>query len=320
MKNQSIYLVLVFTIIASLAACAAPPTSTGPTAAPTAIHIPPGTIAFSMTNKPVGGDSYTSDTLNLILTDGSGLVQITKEDPLHYFEHPSWSPDGSKIAYTLGSNSCPGYTLWVANADGSSKEKIVDEDICSMWPSWSLDGKHIAFNSYGAEGAQIYIVNPDGTGLKKISDGKADVLPQWAPDGSILFIRNKEKYMDATGEIFSIQADGSGLKQLTDLGGLGGFGISPDGKKIAYYDPGHRQIFVYQLDGSEPPKSIFDVHFFTPAIQPSWSPDGKTIAIASFDYGTGGYGSNLYLVNAESGGFVEVPVENGVVDPAWKPE
>jgi TolB protein len=257
----------------------------------------------------------------LLNPDGTEIKEITKGFSDTWDEHPTWSPDGSKIAYHSGHGEYQSYSIWVVNADGSGKVKITEDPVHGLWPSWSLDGSQIAFNNVvnDAGKCEIYLVNPDGSGLKKVTSGPNDVLPKWAPDGSILFIRRVGTCEDSTGDIYSIQPDGSDLQQITSFGHVGGFGLSPDGKKIAYYDTKKAQIIVYQLDGSEPQKPIFVLTFRSYFVQPSWSPDGKTIAIAADAWGTY-QGSKLYLVNADGTGFTEMSLEKGVWDPAWKPE
>jgi Tol biopolymer transport system component len=68
---------------------------------------------------------------------------------------------------------------------------------------------------------EIYVVNSDGTGLKRLTkDPAIDGLPTWSPDGSyIAFLSNR----GGEWAIWAIRPDGSGLRRLFTLGG------SPDG-------------------------------------------------------------------------------------------
>ena len=95
----------------------------------------------------------------------------------------------------------------------------------------------VAFRSAGKQ-EDIYVVHPDGTGLRKVTDDPFDRFPQWTPDGSqISFYSNRTgKYED-----WSIHPDGSGLRQLTDVKEQSAAGLLwfSDGKRaVADFDKG----------------------------------------------------------------------------------
>jgi Tol biopolymer transport system component len=273
-------------------------------------------LAIVRGDQPAG-PSVTFDHIVLINSDGTEINEITTGVKSTYDESPTWSPDGKRIAYHRGHGTWVGISIWVVNSDGSGDTKIAN----GAWPSWSPDGTLIAFTNYESDyNCQIYLVNPDGNGLNNLTSGPHDVFPEWSPDGTIFFVRRMISCKNLTGDIFSIQADGSNLKQLTNYGHVGGFGISPDGKTIAYHDTANKQIMIYKLDSNGPPRSIFNLDFNVKFVRPSWSPDGVTIAIAATNWSI--YeGSKLYLVNADGSGFVEVPIAGGVGvwDPVWRP-
>jgi Tol biopolymer transport system component len=336
MKNRYVYPVFVVLIIVSLAACAvppaltmapmvpttqppAPPTQPSTDIPPTSIPIPPGTLAISMGNQTLGMN-VTQDNIFIIKTDGTVIQQITKGEESTYKEDPSWAPDGKNIVFDFVDSVNDDFNIWKTKDGDSGYSKITNKPTIGLFPAWSPDGNQIVFTNFNETNqCEISLVNPDGSGLKNVTSGPTDIFPIWTPDGKILFIRKGGICEDMTGDVFSIKPDGTELNQITKNGHVGGVGISPDGNTIAYYDTKKKQIYISPLDGSEPPKEIFSVPFSTNFIQPAWSPDGKTIAVAAKGWMIV-YGSPLYLVNADGSSIYKVPLDFGVLDPVWKPE
>src|SRR5215210_3639491 len=95
----------------------------------------------------VNSDIYT------MKADGSGQINLTNTGGT--YECPTWSPDGSRIAYGRGSR------VWIMNADGSNKTQITN-DVANC-PSWSPDGSKIAFHRSDGNRTDIYVMNVDGT-------------------------------------------------------------------------------------------------------------------------------------------------------------
>src|SRR5437868_2709615 len=91
------------------------------------------------------------------------------------------SPDGRTIAIDLLG------TLWTVPAQGGAAHPITDIFLDARQPSWSPDGRRVAFQAYRDSTWQIWIVNADGTELKPVTSGPFDDRePAWAPDGGRL--------------------------------------------------------------------------------------------------------------------------------------
>ena len=104
---------------------------------------------------------------------------------------PSWSPDGTRIAFT---NNTPDLIndIWVVNADGSGAVNLTPDPLPGVFfdrmPAWSPDGRRIAFSSNRSGTTRIWTMNADGSNptLLPTTDSTAQLEPLWSPDGTHL--------------------------------------------------------------------------------------------------------------------------------------
>jgi len=217
---------------------------------------------------------------------------------------PPPSAGVSEIAFA----NWPNGGIQVMSADGTGGRILTSVE--GDWsPAWSPDGTKLAFdrNRQDFLGGDIYVINADGSGLKRLTqDPSDDSDPTWSPDGSkIAFGRD--------GAIYVMNAsDGSGVRALT----RGGYDFhptwSPDGSRIAFASSrnGTNAIYVMASDGT-------DIRQITsgavPDYHPWWSPDGQRIAFQRDQSGVGA----IYLVNADGTGLTKLTLFGRT--PSWSP-
>lgn len=139
---------------------------------------PDGTkIAFSSDRaRDSGRDIY------LMNPDGSEVERLTYR-PNDKFR-PIWSPDGKKIVFESRSAENRSWNIYVMNADGTGIVQVthnLQSEECHC-PSWSPDGTKLAFASSHEGNSEIYTINIDGTGLKRLTNYPGrDYAPSWSP-------------------------------------------------------------------------------------------------------------------------------------------
>ena len=186
--------------------------------------------------SPDGGHLLYVSNGNLVRRDRAGGLRVLAWRSLESGDvwawTPEYSPDGSRIVYCLKQRDeeAPDYdqaSIVVASADGTNPRVIVDLPgiSCDHAPSWSPDGKWIAFDR-PVEGTEelrdrnhIYVVRSDGTGLLNITptDTLGSSAPVWVQDGRIMFQswRDCPARPVSCGDIYTMAADGSDVRRVT---------------------------------------------------------------------------------------------------------
>jgi TolB protein len=196
--------------------------------------------------------------------DGSGLRSLT---PRGFQGMPTYSPDGRRLAFdrTLPHEDA----IWTMKTDGTDLRQVThnkpsgkDECRCDGSPSYSPDGKRIAFiRTIDETKVALFTVKASGGALKQLTPWSRGVAAKidWSPDGSLIVFSSPQFNPGPKGvssNVYTIHPDGTGLTQLThDTGGKvhdGADSFSPDGKKIVYINnsTGAFQVYTMNLDGS----------------------------------------------------------------------
>lgn len=142
----------------------------------------------------VGGEQ-----LRICRLDGSEDKQIAQGSC------PDWSPDATKIAYSLWQGSGHSGEIWVYDLQSGVNEQLTAGG--DLWPEWSPDGTQIVYTGNEGGVPEIWVMDSDGSNPDLIAVNGTS--PSWSPDGSqIAFIRD--------GDIWIMNADGSSQVNITN--------------------------------------------------------------------------------------------------------
>lgn len=229
--------------------------------------------------------------------DGSGLERLT-DDPA-YDDQAAFSPDGRRVVF-VSTRAGGRANLWILDIATHQATGLTSGDGGDFRPSWSPDGKWIAFSSDRgsdlppAKGrwerlqlADVYLTRPDGSGLRRISEhGGFCGSPKWTPDSAsvVAYCMSAQetwtyRFGEADGNDKLVKIDiatgkstpapaGPGVKLLPS--------ILPSGK-IAYLRFDKSAQGVFYGTGTPGPKGE-DLR------TPSWSPDGRQVVYSRFVY------------------------------------
>jgi TolB protein len=238
----------------------------------------PGRMAFVSQQSSVN-EIYLMDVDSAGM--GSNPSRLTNDQDEE--NYPSWSPDGQRLVYQRDFN---GSAVYVIDADGIGQRRLSPTPGYDVTPSWSPNGAQIVYVRVHAipQPSQppitdIRVMNVDGTGDHAIlANTLFSVEPRWSVKNQIVFM----SLMNSSDlQIYVMNSDGSGLRQLTSAANNGDPVWSPNGARITFgsdREGGNKlNIFAMNADGSQLEQLT---HFDPPyeAGDTNWSSDGKKIA------------------------------------------
>jgi dipeptidyl aminopeptidase/acylaminoacyl peptidase len=198
---------------------------------------------------------------------------------------PSFSPDGKPIAFVSNMSGMP--QIWTMSADGGFPSLVTASDDPVGFVRWSPDGAWLAFNVApgGGFNEQIYIVRPDGTGLRRLTEGgkENNFLGEWTHDSRFLTFSSNRRSAASTDSYLIDVASGQ-MRMVAENRGTGGINdVSRDGKYAVIsrvINRGDNDLFLVNLSNRqeskltphEGPGSFFGGNF---------SPDGRTIYLVA---------------------------------------
>jgi Tol biopolymer transport system component len=193
-------------------------------------------------------------SLGVLRTSDWSTVRSIGSSPLFCNPVPrSWSPDGGTLLYTVAGCATP-RPVFALDVGSGTRTLVTEVGDAHGSPAWSPAGQRIALvrsAPSSADGADVYLINPDGTGAVNLTNRPASYsLLRWSPDGSrIAFVSTR----GGTTDLWVMNADGSGLVNLTnDAAAEAAFVWAPGGDRIAFATnrDGNQEIYVVRTDGT----------------------------------------------------------------------
>jgi Tol biopolymer transport system component len=163
--------------------------------------------------------TWQQSALGIANIDGTNVRIVTTADQTTVAWNQRFSPDGAFVAFT-GQDAARQLHICVVGVDGSGFRRLTtftaDQGRAQV-PSWSADGRRVAFQLSRKGWSRIWQVGIDGTGARELLSSQGtflDEVPSWFPDGRVAFQSTRSGRM----EIWTANGDGTAVRQLTGVG------------------------------------------------------------------------------------------------------
>lgn len=269
-----------------------------------------GKILYASDPAQTSNTDYDIYTINF---DGSNKTKLTSY--AKFTNHPVWSPEYSRIAYTTSINFHD--KICIMTVDGKETRQLTFGDSDDKFPTWSPDGKWIAYISYQNKIPNLWVMDVYGENVKqltKVTAGNQVLWPTWSPDGSVIAFSYDAAGSDIDIRLHTIKPDGTDERELLsstnpDLSDSEP-AWSPDGKIIYFKSNRSSQNEIWKvnypnLDGLQQISQLASVNTSIDH-RPRVSPDGTKIVFYGVGPDWNDIGTNLYTVNIDGSGLTNI--------------
>jgi len=265
---------------------------------------------------------YTQgNTLYRAKVDGTESKQIASVAADASPFYPRWSPDGSRLRFSVQTAHTPRTSLWEVAADGKDLHPLLPgwnnppSECCG---SWTPDGRYFLFQSQRGGVTNVWAIREGGSLFEKVSHEPMPLTtgptstsnPVPSTDGKKIFVVT----LQLRGEL--VRYDTASHQFAPYLSGISAMGVSPsrDGNWMTYVAYPEGTLWRSKADGSERLQLTFPPLY---VVQPRWSPDGSRIAFGGRQPDKP---FSVYTISVD-GGSPERPVpgDRDTLDPTWSP-
>lgn len=257
-----------------------------------------GQIAWSSRHPDNVGGGREIYVMN---EDGTGAHRVTSTDPTpppgvgNYTSmatQPTFSPDGTKIAFVDSSPDLTNSDVYVINADGTNRVRLTNTPDSETSPSWNPDGTRLAFarnaqatgtgSSVENHHSDIYVMDANGSNVTKIVDVADDVDPSWSPDGTRIAFSS---FADngSSNLIYTVHPDGTQLTAITTTGYSSYPSWSTDSQKLTFstFSGAYYQIALLDVSNVGGTPVILTNDTLKGAFEPVFNSDNSGIIFAA---------------------------------------
>jgi len=197
---------------------------------------------------------------------------------------PSFSPDGRRIAFVSNLGGLP--AVWTIDSAGGYPQLVTSFDDPVGFVEWSPDGGWLALTLApgGGMNEQVYLVHPDGTGLRRLTEGGRETnrLGVFSRDGRILTLGSNRRSGDAIDAYVYDIAAGT-MRMAVENRGIGGIDdVTRDGK-LGLLDRlvARGDNNLYAVDLTTGRETLLTSHTGPGSFSGKFSPDGRLVYLAS---------------------------------------
>ncbi len=221
----------------------------------------------------------------------SGLAIAGEPDSKPYFRHPAISADGETVAFSYGGDI---YT--VPSSGGAAKLMVTDKAFDSH-PSFSPDGRYLAFTSSRSGGGDVYTLDLQSGDVKRLTyHSSADTVEGWGPDSKWVYFSAQRRRVFYNVDVFKAPVEGGSPVAVVDdlLAEEASSTVSPDGRGVAFVRTLRQRLWFRRGPFNEVPNEIWiksntpetvDYRLFSSmkakSLWPMWAPDGAGIYFVS---------------------------------------